>query len=74
MVPRNTTVDHNCWSQGQSYTKKNYVNVTDHLQIDDDLDNLLRGTIIIRTPGSHKNIYNPLFLLSMVGPDCHVPL
>ena len=33
---------------------------------------LLRGTIIIRTCDQHKNIYNPLFLLAIRGPDYYV--
>ena len=34
---------------------------------------LLWGTIIIRTCDQHKNLYNPLFLLAICGPDYYVP-
>ena len=34
---------------------------------------LLRGTIINRTYGSHKNLYIPLFLLTIFGPINYGP-
>ena len=36
-------------------------------------DLLLRGTIIIRTFDQHKNLYIPVFLLTVFGPDYYVP-
>ena len=46
---------------------------TDHVQIDDDLDHLARGSIVIRTHHTHKHLYIPLLLLSIFGPDYYVP-
>ena len=33
----------------------------------------LRGTIVIKTCDQHKNLYIPLFLLTVVGPDYYGP-
>ena len=34
---------------------------------------VLRGNIVIRTCDQHKNLYIPLFLLTIFGPDYYVP-